>query len=141
MLKKKKNKQLLKFFGRIKFVIFLLQWYVVCSLGVPNISLVFLSMGLLQSIAAFTLSLLLQNVPRYLVIGEKIFNSNFYSNVFERFLHCKPVSFAATGFIFHSCLLLVLLMWKPSGDDSALFYVIAAAWGVCSIIWETLNFS
>ncbi|KAL0266512.1 UNVERIFIED_CONTAM: hypothetical protein PYX00_009026 [Menopon gallinae] len=91
------------------------KWYVVCSLGVPNVSLVFLSMGLLQSIAAFTLSLLMQNVPRYLVI--------------------------ATGFIFHSCLLLVLLMWKPSGDDSALFYVIAAAWGVCNIIWETLNFT
>lgn len=91
------------------------KWYVVCSVGVPNITLVFLSMGLLQSVAAFTLSLLLQNVPRYLVI--------------------------ATGFIFHSCLLLVLLMWKPSGDDSALFYVISAAWGVCNIIWETLNFT
>ncbi|KAK6640650.1 hypothetical protein RUM44_012347 [Polyplax serrata] len=91
------------------------KWYVACSLGIPNISLVFLSMGLLQSVAAFTLSLLLQNVPRYLVI--------------------------ATGFIFHSCLLLVLLLWKPSGDDAALFYVIAAAWGVCSIIWETLNFN
>ncbi|KAK6636518.1 hypothetical protein RUM43_010180 [Polyplax serrata] len=44
------------------------KWYVACSLGIPNISLVFLSMGLLQSVAAFTLSLLLQNVPRYLVI-------------------------------------------------------------------------
>lgn len=48
---------------------------------------------------------------------------------------------AAVGFVFHTCLLLVLLLWKPSGDDPALFYVISAAWGVCNAIWETLNFS
>nr|CAD7265708.1 unnamed protein product [Timema shepardi] len=45
------------------------------------------------------------------------------------------------GFLFHACLLLVLLVWKPSGDDPALFYVISAAWGVCNAIWETLNFT
>jgi hypothetical protein len=50
-------------------------------------------------------------------------------------------SVAAVGFAFHNCLLLVLLLWKPSGDDPALFYVISAAWGVCNAIWETLNFS
>lgn len=48
---------------------------------------------------------------------------------------------AAVGFVFHACLLLVLLLWKPSGDDPALFYVIPAAWGVCNAIWEILNFS
>jgi hypothetical protein len=51
------------------------------------------------------------------------------------------VPVAAIGFVFHTCLLLVLLLWKPSGDDPALFYVISAAWGVCNAIWETLNFS
>lgn len=43
--------------------------------------------------------------------------------------------------MFHACLLLVLLLWKPSGDDPALFYVIPAAWGVCNAIWEILSFS
>jgi hypothetical protein len=54
---------------------------------------------------------------------------------------CCHVPLAVVGFVFHACLLLVLLLWKPSGDDPALFYVISAAWGVCNAIWETLNFS
>lgn len=37
--------------------------------------------------------------------------------------------------------MLVLSRWKPSQDDSALFYVIAAAWGVCNAVWETLCFA
>lgn len=31
--------------------------------------------------------------------------------------------------------------WKPSSDDSALFYVIAASWGACNGMWETLLLS
>ncbi|XP_021936345.1 protein unc-93 homolog A isoform X2 [Zootermopsis nevadensis] len=88
--------------------------YVVCTLGLRNVSLVFLSLGALQSLAAFTLSMMLRHIPRCIVI---------------------------VGFVFHACLLLVLLLWKPSGDDPALFYVIPAAWGVCNAIWEILNFT
>lgn len=51
---------------------FSLQFYVMCSLGVTNINLVFLSMGLLQSLAAFTLSMLLRTIQRYIVIGKCI---------------------------------------------------------------------
>lgn len=42
------------------------------------------------------------------------------------------------GLAFHACLLLVLVAWRPAGDDPALFHVISAAWGVCNAIWETL---
>lgn len=35
----------------------------------------------------------------------------------------------------------MLFCWKPSTDDSALFYVIAAAWGACNAMWETLLFA
>ncbi|KAK3919006.1 UNC93-like protein [Frankliniella fusca] len=91
------------------------KWYVVCSLGLHNVCLVFMSMGLMQSVAAFTLSMLLQHIRRYVVIG--------------------------VGFTFHTCLIMVLLTWLPSAEDSALFYVISAAWGVCNAIWETLSFS
>lgn len=35
----------------------------------------------------------------------------------------------------------MLSRWKPSSDDSALFYVIAAAWGACNGMWETLMFA
>nr|CAD7201998.1 unnamed protein product [Timema douglasi] len=48
------------------------RFYVVCALGVSNISFVFLSLGLLQSIAAFTLSMLLQHIRRFLVIAVEL---------------------------------------------------------------------
>ncbi|XP_044260166.1 UNC93-like protein [Tribolium madens] len=89
--------------------------YVVCTLGIHRLNLVFLSMGLLQSIAACTLSMLLRTIRRYYVV--------------------------AVGFTFHACLLMVLILWKPIEDDPALFYVISAAWGVCNAIWEMLNFT
>jgi hypothetical protein len=68
---------------------------------------------------------------------HKNFSHDFRPEIHISYL----VSVAAVGFAFHNCLLLVLLLWKPSGDDPALFYVISAAWGVCNAIWETLNFS
>lgn len=49
--------------------------------------------------------------------------------------------FTVAGFFFHSCLLLALSTWKPSSDDSALFYVLAASWGACNGMWETLLFA
>lgn len=51
------------------------------------------------------------------------------------------IPFTVAAFFFQACLLLVLSSWKPSQDDSALFYVIAAAWGACNGIWETLLFA
>lgn len=53
----------------------------------------------------------------------------------------STVSVAVAAFFFQACLLLVLSRWKPSQDDSALFYVIAMAWGACNGIWETLLFA
>lgn len=50
---------------------------------------------------------------------------------------CSPVA----AFLFQACLFLVLSRWKPSQEDSALFYVIAAAWGACNGIWETILFA
>lgn len=56
-------------------------------------------------------------------------------------LHTHTYLHTAAAFFFQACLLLVLSRWKPSQDDSALFYVIAAAWGACNAIWETLLFA
>ncbi|XP_060865393.1 protein unc-93 homolog A [Metopolophium dirhodum] len=91
------------------------KFYVVCSVGVSNVPTVLLSLGLLQLVAGFTVSLILQHIRRYHII--------------------------VIGLAFHSCLLMVLMKWKPSGDDAALLYVIAAAWGVCNAIWNTLCFN
>uniref|UniRef100_A0AAR5PGS8 UNC93-like protein n=1 Tax=Dendroctonus ponderosae TaxID=77166 RepID=A0AAR5PGS8_DENPD len=89
--------------------------YVVCTLGIHRLNLVFLSMGLLQSVAACTLSMLLRTIRRYYVV--------------------------AVGFAFQICLIMVLVLWKPIEDDPALFYVISAAWGVCHAIWEMISFT
>ncbi|XP_012286401.1 UNC93-like protein [Orussus abietinus] len=90
--------------------------YVVCALGGAGpVALSFLSLALLQALAGVTLSMLLRHIRRYFVI--------------------------AVGFAFHACLLLVLVAWRPAGDDPALFHVISAAWGVCNAIWETLIYT
>ncbi|KYN42650.1 UNC93-like protein [Trachymyrmex septentrionalis] len=90
--------------------------YVVCALGgAGTVTLSFLSLALLQALAAATLSMLLRHIKRYFVV--------------------------VVGFAFHACLLLVLVTWRPTGDDPALFHVISAAWGVCNSIWETLIYT
>lgn len=90
--------------------------YVVCALGGAGaVALSFLSLALLQALAAATLSMLLRHIKRYFVV--------------------------VVGFAFHACLLLVLVTWRPTGDDPALFHVISAAWGVCNSIWETLIYT
>ncbi|XP_011869259.1 PREDICTED: UNC93-like protein [Vollenhovia emeryi] len=90
--------------------------YVVCALGgAGTVTLSFVSLALLQAVAAGTLSMLLRHIKRYFVV--------------------------VVGFAFHACLLLVLVTWRPTGDDPALFHVISAAWGVCNSIWETLIYT
>ncbi|XP_049537069.1 uncharacterized protein LOC125951956 [Anopheles darlingi] len=89
--------------------------FVACELGPNSVAGVMIGMGVMQLIAACTLSMLLRHTKRVIVI--------------------------VAGFMFHACLLLVLLRWKPSRDDSAVLYVIPAAWGVCNAVWETLLFA
>ncbi|XP_050071868.1 uncharacterized protein LOC126559738 [Anopheles maculipalpis] len=89
--------------------------FVACELGPNSVAGVLVGMGVMQLIAACTLSMLLKHTKRVVVI--------------------------VAGFMFHACLLLVLLRWKPSRDDSAVLYVIPAAWGVCNAVWETLLFA
>ncbi|XP_043250672.1 uncharacterized protein LOC122396393 isoform X2 [Colletes gigas] len=93
-----------------------IEAYVVCALGgAGTVTLSFLSLASLQALAGVTLSMLLRHIKRYFVV--------------------------VVGFVFHACLLLVLITWRPSGDDPALFHVISAAWGVCNSIWETLIYT
>lgn len=91
-------------------------------------------MGVMQLIAACTLSMLLRHTKRVVVISmlHILPCKNDESNLMN-------LSISVAGFIFHACLLLVLLRWKPSRDDSAVLYVIPAAWGVCNAVWETLT--
>ncbi|KAG7205143.1 hypothetical protein KM043_005512 [Ampulex compressa] len=93
-----------------------MEAYVACALGgAGTVTLSFLSLASLQALAGVTLSMLLRHIKRYFVV--------------------------VVGFAFHACLLLVLVTWRPAGDDPALFHVISAAWGVCNSIWETLIYT
>ncbi|XP_075157030.1 uncharacterized protein LOC142230263 [Haematobia irritans] len=89
--------------------------FVSCSLGLSMVAGAIIGMGVMQLIVSCTLSMLLRHTKRIVVI--------------------------LAGFFFHSCLLLALSTWKPSSDDSALFYVLAASWGACNGMWETLLFA
>uniref|UniRef100_A0A8D9E3C5 Protein unc-93 homolog A n=2 Tax=Cacopsylla melanoneura TaxID=428564 RepID=A0A8D9E3C5_9HEMI len=89
--------------------------YVSCVIGTVNIPMVLVSSSVLQSVAAFTLSMLFQHVKRLYVM--------------------------LVGFAFHACLILVLVIWLPAQDDAALLYVISSAWGVCNSIWNGLVFN
>ncbi|XP_054087569.1 uncharacterized protein LOC105215205 [Zeugodacus cucurbitae] len=89
-----------------------LRAFVSCSLGISMVAGALVGMGLMQCIVSCTLSMLLRHTKRIVVI--------------------------LAGFFFQSCLLLALSSWKPSSDDMALFYVLAASWGACNGMWETL---
>uniref|UniRef100_A0A182SEY0 Sugar phosphate transporter domain-containing protein n=1 Tax=Anopheles maculatus TaxID=74869 RepID=A0A182SEY0_9DIPT len=69
--------------------------FVACELGPNSVAGVLVGMGVMQLIAACTLSMLLRHTKRVV----------------------------------------------PSRDDSAVLYVIPAAWGVCNAVWETLLFA
>ncbi|XP_020294307.1 UNC93-like protein [Pseudomyrmex gracilis] len=95
-----------------------MEAYVGCTLGgARTVAVCFLTLAFLQAVATVTLSMLLRHVAdkRYFVV--------------------------AVGFAFHFVLLLLLLVWKPTRDDPAVFYVISAAWGLCNSIWETLIYT
>ncbi|XP_017477783.1 PREDICTED: uncharacterized protein LOC108367635 isoform X1 [Rhagoletis zephyria] len=89
-----------------------LRAFVSCSLGISMVAGALVGMGIMQCIVSCTLSMLLRHTKRIVVI--------------------------LAGFFFQSCLLLALSSWKPSSDDMALFYVLAASWGACNGMWETL---
>ncbi len=41
------------------------------------------------------------------------------------------------GALVNLSLIIVLLLWKPSREEVAIYYVIAAGWGFCDAIWHT----
>lgn len=88
----------------------------------------------MQCIVSCTLSMLLRHTKRIVVICKSSYLSS------QSFIDSIPSHFPLTvaGFFFQSCLLLALSSWKPSSDDMALFYVLAASWGACNGMWETL---
>lgn len=57
------------------------------------------------------------------------------------FRHISRLTIMAAALICHAGLLMVLWLWTPVSDDVAVFYVIAAGWGLCNAVWETMTTS
>ncbi|GFU33295.1 protein unc-93 homolog A [Nephila pilipes] len=55
------------------------------------------------------------------------------------FKHIKRMTIMFATVVCHTGLLMVLWLWTPVRDDVAVFYVIAAGWGLCNAVWETLT--
>lgn len=140
------------------------QAFVSCTLGVQMVAGALIGMALMQFTVSCTLSMLLRHVKRLAVLGKPakfiylplnplnttsphgvghttiIHPFPFTIDPFDLLFYSSHSNIAA-AFFFQACLFLVLSRWKPSQEDSALFYVIAAAWGACNGIWETILFA
>jgi hypothetical protein len=40
------------------------------------------------------------------------------------------------AFIIHSALIVTLILWSPSPDSLAPFFIIPALWGMCDAVWQ-----
>ncbi|XP_013773276.2 protein unc-93 homolog A-like [Limulus polyphemus] len=89
------------------------QAYVSCALGLEAVGYTMMCMGAMNTVGALAVHQFAKHFKRPLIM--------------------------AAGFVFHAGLLMVLWLWRPVKDDVAVFYVIAAAWGLCNAVWETLT--
>lgn len=87
--------------------------YVSCTLGLEAIGYTMMCMGAMNTLGALLVHHFTKHIKRPLIM--------------------------AAGLTFHVGLLMVLWLWRPMIDDVAVFYVIAAGWGLCHSIWETLS--
>ncbi|XP_054723676.1 protein unc-93 homolog A-like [Uloborus diversus] len=55
--------------------------------------------------------------------------------------HIRRLTLLLAAALCHAGLLMVLWLWTPVRDDVAVFYVIAAGWGLCNAVFETLTTS
>lgn len=50
-----------------------------------------------------------------------------------------PPPLPGTGAVTHLSCIVALLLWKPSPDQLAVFFVFAGLWGVADAVWQTQN--
>lgn len=83
--------------------------FVSCSWGISNIGYVMICFGVCNGLASI------------------------FSGSIVKITGRGPVIFFA--FILHMALLITLLLWMPSPDNSWIFFMISGLWGICDALW------
>ena len=89
---------------------FLFQYFVTCSLGAEYVGFCMITLGIANVGGAVVVALVSHKVPREVVLGF--------------------------GGIMHMALMIGFLIWIPDRQPM-LFFILAAAWGVCDAVWQT----
>ncbi|KAK7090836.1 hypothetical protein V1264_010586 [Littorina saxatilis] len=85
-------------------------YFVTCSLGAEYVGFCMITLGVANVSGAVIVALVSHKIPREVVLGF--------------------------GGIMHMALMIGFLIWIPD-ERPMLFFVLAAAWGVCDSVWQT----
>ncbi|XP_014664946.1 PREDICTED: protein unc-93 homolog A-like [Priapulus caudatus] len=85
--------------------------YVFCTLAITDVSQTMICYGMTAVVSVVTISHVTKHINRLAILGA--------------------------GLVFQMCLLMVLWLWKPARDDQPVFYVLAAGWALCDVIWNS----
>lgn len=89
----------------------LFQAYVSCALGIPSVGYVMICFGVVNAVC----SLLFGTIMKY--IGR--------------------LPLMVLGFVVHSILIWILIVWRPHPNNPKLFFTISGLWGVGDAVWQT----
>ena len=87
------------------------QAFITCSWGVWNVGFVLICYGAADAVGSVVSGSLVRQLGR--------------------------VPIFLFGAVVNAALVVTLLFWRPDPSQAAVFYVIAALWGVCDAIWQT----
>lgn len=85
--------------------------YVACAWGVQNIGYVLITYGVCDALCSFGLSAVINCVGRL------------------------PIFIA--GAVFNFIFIIICYQWAPNPDQSYVFFIMAAIWGVADAVWQT----
>ena len=87
-----------------------MQYFVTCSLGAEYVGICMITLGVANVCSAVVVALVSHRVPREVVLGF--------------------------GGVMHMALMIGFLIWIPD-QRPMVFFILAAAWGVCDAVWQT----
>ena len=92
-------------------MIYLLKAYITCAWGVNHVGYVLICYGAADAIGSITCGSIVKRVGRIPIF---IFGASL-----------------------NAALITTLFLWRPDPSNSAVFFVIAALWGLSDSIWQT----
>jgi len=92
------------------FVVFVLQSYVSCTVGIQYVGYCMITLGVANAVCSCLIGCAQRHVHREALV--------------------------AIGCVLHAALIIFLLVWIPD-RHLPVFFVISALWGFCQAIWQT----